>query len=142
MFRCCFKKLLKICVVFFFGLTTNSDVVVVCKCSFTIIAFNYIINYPLEPWNRISQTKRNSFTLIKLSITLKSCVRSVFLLQSAKLTTTWPGGTPRPSPTALPKSNTNESKTKIFNTQTKVNCKRIPITTAQLNTVQFAKFKT
>ena len=33
----------------------------------------------------------------------------VLLLQSAKLTTT-----PRPSPTALPRSNTKESKTKIF----------------------------
>ena len=31
-----------------------------------------------------------------------------------KLTTTLPRGTPRPSPTALPRSNTKESKTKIF----------------------------
>ena len=47
--------------------------------------------------------------------------RPVPLLQLAKLITTWPGGTPRPSPTALSKSNTKKAKLK---TLFQINCKQ------------------
>ena len=42
------------------------------------------------------------------------------LLQSAKLTTTWPGETPRPSPIALPRSDTKAKLKSLF----QINCKQ------------------